>query len=1389
MPSLSTKPNRFYPSIPAITEVSASHEAALHVIKEALETHERRNADYLKSFIRFEELVDLGIINTEGDFILDVSGVTEINDLTAAVVWANVPDANITLTSVNQHLAAISKASIEVDTLELQLVNDATSPGNSMHYGTSAGGVKGWYTIPTAGAEVNDLTAAVVWTNVPDANITVGSVTQHATALEGVMSHDDLVDFLAAEHVDWAVTGAEDIHADRFANSPAEVNDLSAAVTWVNVPNANITAGSVTQHEAALTILESQITDGSILARVAAAEVISGAYVFTATDVVPATLQSKLSRNMLYLDGKEAIDGSDAFLRLNQDGDFASGIFTPGNARFDGATLFAGGLANMTSGGELSAVSVSLADGDLARPTIEDFGITHQTPTVSANAVTVDLELGNSVAFDMDPATAAVVVTLSNPPPSGTYGAVNIAITMGTPAELITWPGSVVWIGGGGAPDLSTVNNDVDFVHLFTTDGGTIWYGTFQQAISAAVVLELDELSDVNTSTPTNRFVLVADGVDWESRLLVEADISNLGTYLTTEVNDLSAAVVWVNVPDANITVGSVTQHVASINHDLLLNFASNEHFTEASIDHTAITNIGTNTHAQIDTHLALVNEHLDWTADLGGTNLHVNNAANAVLALAAGEVTQLANIGATVISAADWTAVSNLSGINSGDQTSIVGITGTRAQFDTAVTDGNFAYAGLAYHDGFSDFVAQEHIRWDLTGAEDIHADRLSSGANMVDSILDQPVIRDFGLTHQTPTVSANAVTVDLTLGNSVNIDMDPATAAVVLTLSNPPASGTYGEVNIAITMGTPSHLITWPGSVVWIGGGGAPDLSTVNNDVDFVHLSTMDGGTIWYGSFLQAISSPTVLELNELSDVNTSTPTNRFVLVADGVDFESRLLVEADISNLQAYLTSFTETNDLSAAVTWVNVPDANITVGSVTQHVASINHDLLLNFASNEHFTEASIDHTAIANIGSNTHAQIDTHLGLTNEHLDWTADLGGTNLHANNSANAVLALAAGEVTQLANIGATVITAADWVAVAALVGINTGDQTSIVGITGTMAQFDTAVTDGNIAYAGGAYHDGFSDFVANEHLDWTAAQGANNLEQSNFGAGANFVDQLVIRAFLDDYAILHQVDTVSGNAVTVNLNNGNSHLIDLDPATADVTLTLTNPPASGRYGEVHLHIVMGTPAHGITWPGSVTWQGGSSPVLSLTNNDVDSVHLYTIDGGTNWFGTFATAISAALPTLAVVTAEGATTSDLVTFSGGIIVSGGTANLQDNYLIRAALDDYSIRSSSVGVVSNAVTITYSTSQSYEVDLLAATGNCTITISGGPPSGEYGEMIVKVKQDTVVRTLTWAGGTFEWPDGTAVVLTATASAFDIFHFSTWDSGTTWWGSAIQDVR
>ena len=47
----------------------------------------------------------------------------------------------------------------------------------------------------------------------------------------------------------------------RYLTQYTELNDLTTNVTWADVPNVNITEGSVTQHEAAIRITESQITD------------------------------------------------------------------------------------------------------------------------------------------------------------------------------------------------------------------------------------------------------------------------------------------------------------------------------------------------------------------------------------------------------------------------------------------------------------------------------------------------------------------------------------------------------------------------------------------------------------------------------------------------------------------------------------------------------------------------------------------------------------------------------------------------------------------------------------------------------------------------------------------------------------------------------------------------------------------------------------------------------------------------------------------------------------------------------------------------------------------------------------------------------------------------
>ena len=124
--------------------------------------------------------------------------------------------------------------------------------------------------VPAGGAEVNDLSAAVTWVNVPNANITEASVTQHEAAidhdalanfvaaehlLEANIDHDALTNFLAAEHIDWAVTGAEDIHADRLP-APAAGSTFTMVTpvvisfggddTWETISNAALASAGAT---------------------------------------------------------------------------------------------------------------------------------------------------------------------------------------------------------------------------------------------------------------------------------------------------------------------------------------------------------------------------------------------------------------------------------------------------------------------------------------------------------------------------------------------------------------------------------------------------------------------------------------------------------------------------------------------------------------------------------------------------------------------------------------------------------------------------------------------------------------------------------------------------------------------------------------------------------------------------------------------------------------------------------------------------------------------------------------------------------------------------------------------------------------------------------------
>lgn len=141
--------------------------------------------------------------------------MVEVNDLTANVVWANIPDANVPSSAVTQHVGAIDHDS---------LLNFTSTE----HFTQAA------ISIPLS--QINDVTSTAAEVNLLDLS---------ALTARDVLTAD------TATTASWKQLVEADI-SDLGTYLTAETNDLSVAVTWANVPDANITESSVTQHSAAI---------------------------------------------------------------------------------------------------------------------------------------------------------------------------------------------------------------------------------------------------------------------------------------------------------------------------------------------------------------------------------------------------------------------------------------------------------------------------------------------------------------------------------------------------------------------------------------------------------------------------------------------------------------------------------------------------------------------------------------------------------------------------------------------------------------------------------------------------------------------------------------------------------------------------------------------------------------------------------------------------------------------------------------------------------------------------------------------------------------------------------------------------------------------------------
>lgn len=92
-------------------------------------------------------------------------------------------------------------------------------------------------------------------------------------------------------------------------------------------------------------------------------------------------------------------------------------------------------------------------------------------------------------------------------------------------------------------------------------------------------------------------------------------------------------------------------------------------------------------------------------------------------------------------------------------------------------------------------------------------------------------------------------------------------------------------------------------------------------------------------------------------------------------------------------------------------------------------------------------------------------------------------------------------------------------------------------------------------------------------------------------------------------------------TGANQALDLSLGNTFYETLGGNTA---FTFTNPPLTGREQTFTIYLRQdGVGTRVPTWPASVHWSDGLTPVLTTTINRVDAVTLTTVDGGTTYYG----------------------------------------------------------------------------------------------------------------------------------------------------------------------
>ena len=164
----------------------------------------------------------------------------------------------------------------------------------------------------------------------------------------------------------------------------------------------------------------------------------------------------------------------------------------------------------------------------------------------------------------------------------------------------------------------------------------------------------------------------------------------------------------------------------------------------------------------------------------------------------------------------------------------------------------------------------------------------------------------------------------------------------------------------------------------------------------------------------------------------------------------------------------------------------------------------------------------------------------------------------------------------------------------------GTLTGTQLAVTGVSAgsyggtTSIPTITVGTDGRVSYA------------SNIALSLNSITG-------NVNISGNVKAQTYLETFSN-------VSIASGN-ITCNLA---SATVFKSTVTSAANVIFTSPPPNTTTAFSFLIHLNQTGSYALTWPSNVQWPSNTAPTLSTTAGYVDTIALYTIDGGTNYYAT---------------------------------------------------------------------------------------------------------------------------------------------------------------------